>query len=124
MDREQLDQSYTKDKHSSVRILFQETSAVGETNRSPEGRNAASGTVFCAVIALYIMDLNILCVDARVFVDSSVAPAGLKDIEKRVLETHDFPSAVRRSVALTDEIKNEMRAKVYELLGEAKFTPT
>lgn len=118
MDREQLDQSYTKDRHSSVRILFQETTALGEFRR--EGAKDGN-LVLCAVMALYIMDLDILCVDAKVFMDAAVPPSGMSDLKKRVLETHTFPAAVRRSILVTDEITNELRARVYTALGE-RFT--
>lgn len=110
--REQLELAYMKDKHSSVRVLFQETSTV---TRMREGRKP----VFCAVMALYVMDLNILCVDAKVLMDN-ILPHELRGPEfaKRVLETHEFPSAVRRAIELADQLVKELTVPAKAALGE------
>lgn len=111
-----LDLAYTKDKHASVRVVFQETFRIGKHARRDEAN------VLVAVIALYVMELGILCVDTKVIVDTHGVPPSMPKLEQRVLETHEFPAAVRRAVALADSLCKEMKSRVVEALG-AEFTP-
>lgn len=107
MDRDHLELAYTKDKHASIRVVFQETRRLGRYQYAMD----KSTDLFCTVLAMYVMDLDILCIDTKVFCDLPVRPQELRDEETfalRTLESHGFSSAVRRAVVLADELRSAM----------------
>lgn len=110
MNREQFDLAYTKDRHSSIRVLYQETFTLGSFRRDLGfgGDRLQAVKVLCPVVALYVLDLDILCIDARVLTEDGFQPHQFTDkADKRLMETHPFPAAVRRSVVLADQLKAE-----------------
>lgn len=110
-----LDLSYSKDKHASVRCLFQETFKLGEY-----ARGGGKQPALVAVQALFIIEMNILCVESRVLLDPGIAPHTFNSMKKRILETHEFPAAVRRAVVLADSIREDA---LRDLLEDSSFFP-
>jgi hypothetical protein len=125
MNREQFDLAYTKDRHSSIRVLYQETFTLGSFRRDLDfkGDQLRAVNVLCPVVALYVLDLDILCIDARVLTEDGFQPHQFTGkADKRLMETHPFPAAVRRSVILADQLRTEFTDICAQLFTET-WTP-
>lgn len=128
------DQVFQKDKHASVRVLFSENRRLGTYRRGPKDgdfaprrRTDEDVPLIVSFIATYVMEMGIFCVDASVVtLQHSVTPheVDTKTFTKRILETHEFPAAVRRAVVLADEVRNEFVHNLRVKLGDKFVEPS
>jgi hypothetical protein len=118
---------YKTDKPALVRVLFVDITTLGQyvvTERDAR-RSSFSGNqnvhadvkLFFAVT--YIMEMSILCVDASIKASVSLPGEKEEHMRRRVLETHEFPDAIRRALVIHDETKALFLGRVQEMCGEA-----
>lgn len=123
---------YQKDKHAAVRVLFCENKRIGKYVRGQKKEDGSfrrgdeDVPLIMTFIATYVMEMSIFCVDASIVtLQHSILPDEIdaKSFERRVLETHDFASAVRRAVTLSNEMYSTFLMDLREKLGDKLIFP-